>query len=136
MELSLPLFVTTTPAVAPRLLEFLLVELGFRVLSAPLRITPVRSIRFLTIWCTISPLLHCVLLAFRQHTRSRIWLLASAFGARCVKEVDESVTHLVATQRCSCKAKKARACKNRIHIVRPQWLLASVEVGSWPPFGC
>jgi len=59
--------------------------------------------------------------------QSRIWLLASAFGARCVTELDGSVTHLVATQLYTSKAKEAIRSERPPYIVRPLWLLSSVE---------
>ena len=55
---------------------------------------------------------------------SRYWLMAEAFGARCVHRMEDGVTHVVAVRDGTAKVAAARA-RGGIAVVQLSWLVQS-----------
>ncbi|PWN47963.1 hypothetical protein IE53DRAFT_320270 [Violaceomyces palustris] len=52
---------------------------------------------------------------------SEFWRLAQEFGAKCFKEVDHTITHVIASRLGTAKVNKAHRHQD-IHVVWPRWL--------------
>ncbi|KAK9765054.1 CTD phosphatase Fcp1 [Basidiobolus ranarum] len=59
-------------------------------------------------------------------TKSEIWRLARSFGAECSTNLNNQITHVVASKPGT--AKVNHACKiPHVHIVKPEWLFDSIS---------
>ncbi|KAG8730613.1 Carboxy-terminal domain (CTD) phosphatase, partial [Ceratobasidium sp. 428] len=65
-------------------------------------------------------------------TTSEYWRQSEIFGARCYKQLEPQITHVVAAKRGTEKVNQARA-RGGIAIVRPEWLHRVVTTWSRPP---
>ncbi|KAJ2997277.1 Carboxy-terminal domain (CTD) phosphatase [Globomyces sp. JEL0801] len=54
-----------------------------------------------------------------------LWILATQFGAKCYKDLNDQVTHVVATKKGTIKVNQAK--DKDIWIVKPEWLIDSLS---------